>query len=475
MMKMFKRIMALSLAAAVTVTGLSGCGGKTETSAQGTSGGGASSASGTEGGSAPKEVDTVTVWSDNISQKPIRDEQVAAFNEGIGKELGIKIEFTVYGTDYMDTIKLAAGNGDAPDLFRSDSKWLTDFVKAGYVVALEDMDCEASRKLIEMFDPYCIPQRHTMNGKHYTLPYSLTTYKFLINKDLWAKAGLTEADYPKTWAEVRDRAAKITAACNGDAYGFGLGLGTLWTLSSYFTTPAGKWTGHYGYDYANQQFEYSAYAPMLEELYGMAQDGSVLPGYESMDADSLRAQFSAGVIGMMPAASFDCALYNVQFPAECDWAVIDVPTVTGENEYKDFVQPADLLCVGTNALDHYENVMKVMEYFYSDECAAEFYEEAVLIPVRKEAIELAKKEPAGKGFAEFAEGIDNTFLLAMSPDTIVKVKGLTYREVMANYLTVGGDINEILAELDGRYNEALKEISPDELALYLSSDETIKK
>lgn len=467
-MKVFRRIMALSLAAAVAAASLNGCGGSAGTPA-------AQSTDGTGGGSGSKEVDTVVVWSDNISQKPIRDEQVAAFNEGIGKELGIKIEHTVYGTDYMDTIKLAAGNGDAPDLFRSDSKWLTDFVKAGYVVPLEDLDCEASRNLIAMFDPYCLKQRHIINGKHYTLPYSLTTYKFLINEDLWAKAGLTEADYPKTWAQVRECAAKITAASNGDAFGFGLGLGSLWTLSTYLTIPAGKWTGHYGYDYESQQFEYSAYAPMLEEIYGMTQDGSVLPGYETMDADSLRAQFSAGVIGMMPAASFDCALYNVQFPAECEWSVIDVPTVTGDNEFKDFVQPADLLCIGVNAKSHYENVMKVMEYLYSDECAAEFYEEAVLIPVRKEAIEMAKKEPAGKNFAEFAEGIENSFLLEMCPDTVIKVKGLTYREVMANYLTVGGDVKELMAEVDSRYNEALKEISPDELALYLSSNETIKK
>ncbi|PNV60145.1 hypothetical protein C0033_20090 [Clostridium sp. chh4-2] len=465
-MKGLKRVMALSLAAVMAVSGISGCGGKGDAPAGAQSSGGQAGA---------KEIDTVVVWSDNISQKPIRDEQVAAFNEGIGKELGIKVEHTVYGSDYMDTIKLAASNGDAPDLFRSDSKWLTDFVRAGYVVPLEELDCEASRNLIEMFDPYCLKQRHVINGKHYTLPYSITTYKFLINEDLWAKAGLTEADYPKTWAQVRECAAKITKAGNGDAFGFGLGLGSLWTLSTYLTMPAGKWTGHYGYDYEKQQFDYSAYAPMLEQVYGMVEDKSVLPGYETMDADSLRAQFSAGVIGMMPAASFDCALYNVQFPAECDWSVIDVPTVTGDNEFKDFVQPADLLCIGVNAKDHYENVMKVMEYFYSDECAAEFYEEAVLIPVRKEAIELAKKEPAGKGFAEFAEGIENTFLMEMSPDTVIKVKGLTYREVIANYLTVGGDIKELLGEVDSRYNEALKDISPDELALYLSTNDVIKK
>ncbi|HCU30131.1 MAG TPA: ABC transporter substrate-binding protein, partial [Sphaerochaeta sp.] len=46
-------------------------------------------------------------------------------------------------------------------------------------------------------------QAHIFNGKTYTLPYNLTTYGFIINKDLFKQVGLTEKDYPKTWADVR--------------------------------------------------------------------------------------------------------------------------------------------------------------------------------------------------------------------------------------------------------------------------------
>ena len=85
------------------------------------------------------KMETIKVWSDNAHEKEVRDKQIAAFNEGIGKELGINIEYTVYGSNFTDTIKIAAQAGEAPDLFRSDSKWMQEFVDSDYLVALEDL------------------------------------------------------------------------------------------------------------------------------------------------------------------------------------------------------------------------------------------------------------------------------------------------------------------------------------------------
>ena len=85
-------------------------------------------ASGRQAGSAGGPV-TIRVWSDNASEKLLRDAQVAKFNDGRGKELGIKIEYTIYGTNFADAIKTALQAGEAPHLYRSDGKTQGDFIR----------------------------------------------------------------------------------------------------------------------------------------------------------------------------------------------------------------------------------------------------------------------------------------------------------------------------------------------------------
>ena len=294
-------------------------------------------------GAMAEDVTTIYVWSDNAHEKELRNKQIEEFNNGIGKEKGIYIEYTVYGGDYSDSIKIAAKTDEAPDMFRADNKWMQDFVDAGYVVPLTQFP--GSEELIAKYDGLLAKQYHIFNGEVYTLPYNLTTYKFVVNVDLFKAAGLEVPYDGWTWAQVREYAQKITEANAGKAYGFGLSLKSAWTLSSYLTMPAGCNIGHYGYDWNGGKFNFAALTPMLEVVYNMAQvDGSVFPGFEGLDGDGVRAQFSEGRIGIMGAASFDAAVYNEQFPAKCEWAVVPEPCFTEEGHpFKEFVQPNQLL------------------------------------------------------------------------------------------------------------------------------------
>lgn len=411
-------------------------------------------------------METIRVWSDNAHEKELRDKQVAEFNNGIGKELGINIEYTVYGSNYTDTIKIAVQADEAPDLFRSDSKWMQDFVESDFLVAIEDLP--GSEDLLDRYSSLVANQAHVFNGKTYTLPYNLTTYGFVVNKDLFAASGLTEEDYPTTWEEVREVSRIITEASDGKAYGFGIAPGALWTITSFYTMGAGQNIGHYGFDYDTMQFAYSDYNPLISAIDEIVADGSVIPGYETMDADMLRAQFSAGTIGMLGAASFDAAVYNNQFPAQIDWEVIDIPTFDGQApKYKAFGNPTNLLCVGKKALEHPEKALAVLEFFYSDENAAEMYEDGLYIPVRSEAIALASNEPEMKNFSAFAN-FDEIFTMAPVPDTLIQFEGDTYRDAISNIWTDPSvnDVETIMADIDAKYNAALAEVDPAILELY---------
>jgi multiple sugar transport system substrate-binding protein len=409
---------------------------------------------------------TITVWNNAAHEITVREPQIKAFNEGVGKELGIYIDYQTYGDKYADTIKIAAQAGEAPELFSYDSKWAMDFIDAGYLVPLEELP--GSADLLEKFKPYCANQGQIFDGKTYTLPYSLTTYGFVINKDLFAMAGMTEADYPTTWEEVRECAKKITDAAGGSAYGLGLSS-TLWTISSFYTMGNGRNVGHYGYDWNAKQFNYSAYAPLVKAIDEMVADGTVFPGFENLDGDGVRAQFAAGVIGMMGAASFDCSVYVNQFPAVCDWAVIDIPKFSEDaTQFKPFGNAVNLLAVGEKAREHPEKVLKVLEFFYDDANTAEMYENGLYVPVRPEAVALAKTQPTLKGWAQFA-GFSEIFAMPPVPDTLISIEGATYREAMLNAWTNADldDVDGILADVDARYNAALAKADQAKVDLYV--------
>lgn len=418
-------------------------------------------------GALAEDTVTITVWSDNAHEKELRVKQVEEFNKTIGKENGIFVEYSVYGDNYSDSIKIAARTDEAPDMFRADTKWMQDFVDAGYVVPLSDFP--GSEELIERYDGLLAKQYHIFNGKVYTLPYNLTTYKFVVNVDLFKAAGLEVPYEGWTWAQVREYAKKITEVSAGKAYGFGLSLKSAWTLSSYITMPAGCNIGHYGYDWNGGKFNFAALTPIIEEVYGMAQvDGSVFPGFEGLDGDGVRAQFSEGRIGIMGAASFDAAVYNDQFPAKCDWAVVPEPALTEEGHpFKEFVQPTQLLVMGKKAMEHPEKALIVYNYFYSDECAAAMYEQGLYVPIRQQAIDLATRKPEMKGFADFAN-IEQKFVMGAMPDTLISIEGPAYREVIVNLLSGqdGSDIRAALEDCDFRYNKGLEALTPDQLNLF---------
>ncbi|MCL2069183.1 MAG: hypothetical protein FWH00_04710, partial [Oscillospiraceae bacterium] len=151
--------------------------------------------------------------------------------------------------------------------------------------------------------------------------------------------------------------------------------------------------------------------------------------------------------------------YNTQFPAKCDWRIIDIPTFDdGAAPFKEFVDATSLLAVGSASRDNPEKALEVLKFFYSDENMAEMYEHSLYIPFRGEALALATREPEMVGFAAFASVPNNVLILPM-PDTIVEIEGSSYREtVFEIFSNPTGDAAAVLADLDNRFNTALAKL-----------------
>ncbi|MGB8453070.1 MAG: ABC transporter substrate-binding protein [Anaerocolumna sp.] len=460
MKKSAKKVLAMVLVGIMSASLMSGCSKKEESNSNSQEGTAAESSTvNTEGKTEEVKMEKIRVWSSNAHEKELRLQQIEDFNNSIGKEKGIEIEYTVYGSNWMDAMKVAAAAGEAPELFQPSGQFLLDFVKAGYMVPVTDLP--GGDEFVAQYEGSLVKNQHIFNGKVYALPYNLTTFKFIVNDDLFKKAGITE--YPKTWDDVREDAKIITQAGKGQEYGWILGLQSNWMISSYVTRPNAANVGHLGFNWETMKFDYSAFGPVIGAIKGMVDDKSVFPGFEGLDADAARAQFAEGRVGMIVGASFDTAVYNEQFPAKCNWSVIPIPSFTEAGApYKEFVDATSLLGAGTAALDKPEKSLEVMKFFYSDENMAQMYEQSLYIPYRQEAIDLAKSQPAQKGFAEFSNVPEKNLMLP-SPDSNVTVEGDAYRETIMKFFAGGygkEDATTVLADLDDRYNKALGDLDP---------------
>jgi multiple sugar transport system substrate-binding protein len=163
---------------------------------------------------------------------------------------------------------------------------------------------------------------------------------------------------------------------------------------------------------------------------------------------------------MLPAGSFDVAVYNNQFPANFNWRVIDIPVMDANApRLREFVDDMNLLAAGSSARRHLQQAWEVFEFFYSDHNAAEMYEHGLYIPFRQEAIQLARSVPDIRGFADSATTFQPLIRLPM-PDNITPFEGEGYMQSILNIFAspAGTNVRAALREIDNRYNTGLARV-----------------
>ena len=73
---------------------------------------------------------------------------------------------------------------------------------------------------------------------------------------------------------------------------------------------------------------------------------------------------------------------------------------------------------------------------------------------------MAKSKPALKGFSDFAN-IPDKVLMLPTPENIIRVDGTLYRQTISDIFAGVYDdmsVEEVLEDLDKRYNEAFKKL-----------------
>jgi multiple sugar transport system substrate-binding protein len=104
--------------------------------------------------------------------------------------------------------------GSPPDVFYLDAGAFADYASVGSLEPYAET-FEGKEDFYEN-----LRASFTFDGKLYCIPKDFSTLGLVINTALWEKAGLTDADVPKTWDQLRAVAKKLTS---GDQVGLALG------------------------------------------------------------------------------------------------------------------------------------------------------------------------------------------------------------------------------------------------------------
>lgn len=207
-MKMKQSAVVLSAVMAMTLV-LSACGGNNNASNDSQNG---------SAGTSTGEVKTVKVFQ-------FKTEIVEGLNElkvEFEKEYpNIKLDIQTVGggADYAAALKTKFASGDAPDIFSNGGYAEMDL----WGDKMEDLsDQPWVNDLIPM-----AAEPMTKDGKVYGMPMNLEGIGILYNKDLFAKAGITET--PKTLSELEEAAKKLQAI---DVIPFGNAYQEWWLLGN---------------------------------------------------------------------------------------------------------------------------------------------------------------------------------------------------------------------------------------------------
>lgn len=427
--KVIKKIISVSLAAITAVGLISACG----------------------TGDVQKEKVTISVVTNERSIMDVMERLVENYNDTNDKN--IYISYECKDDSYEDYIKTTYTSKNPPDVhLRTGNDNLA--IEAGWFREIPE---DLAEQYQEEFVSDCIEFK---DDKLYSIGLTAGgAQKLLYNKDLFAECGLDPENPPKTFDEMREYAKKITEQGNGVKYGFAMPLKDD-IFSRYYVMIPGAPSGLYnrdGFEPATNKFDFSIYKTMIEYMRSLVSDGSVFPTPYTLDNDTARAQFSEGNVGMIFAAAWDVSVYNDQFPAKCDYGIVDYPVFdTLEGGYPYGISTKNQWYMSSMS-QHPNEQLEVFKWLNSEEVAKALLEENAITASTRKSLQQNIPTSNKKGAVEFAQRTYPLFKIdAPSEPTGLKISGDDRFTTMKNLvLDETLDIDAKLEELTKKYNDAM--------------------
>ncbi|MEX0151021.1 sugar ABC transporter substrate-binding protein [Microbacterium sp. LMI1-1-1.1] len=142
---------------------------------------------------------SVLIGSSGDAETQAVEEAVAAWSEESGVDAQVQV-----ANDLPQQLSQGFAAGSPPDLFYLAPEALAGYAENGFIAPYGD---DLANK--DDFYPSLV-ENFTVDGSFYCAPKDFSTLALIINSDLWAAAGLTDADIPTTWDELASVAQRLT-------------------------------------------------------------------------------------------------------------------------------------------------------------------------------------------------------------------------------------------------------------------------
>ena len=165
---------------------------------------------------AADDVVELTVWHTwgNGAGLDAMNEIADRFNETIGKEKGIFANVNYVAskssgnTTTMEKLMAAISAGEAPDIALLDNFQVASWAAQNALTPLDELMAGVGLSLDDMYD--WAKEGSVYQGSTYSIPYNGDVRCLFVNMDMFEKAGLTEADIPRTIDQLTEVAKKLT-------------------------------------------------------------------------------------------------------------------------------------------------------------------------------------------------------------------------------------------------------------------------
>lgn len=410
---------------------------------------------------APAGVEKVTYFCTVGAYLDTLTAAIEEWNAGEGAEKGVYIEVTSNineGSSANEILMQAGTFHDITDGTNNQAWVLNGWVKDLYEVA--EMDEELAQ-MIEDYSEYFVPGLELVNDMLVGLPLEVVPIKLAVNTDLLDEYGY---EIPTTIDEMVEVAKGITEKSNGEAFGWG---GTSWSYLSrrILMKAVVNSTGTLYWDPNSGTYDFTPFKKIFEAYADMFAAGAVL-GLDDLGIDPIRAEFAEGKVAFFTAPAYDVSVYTAQFPAKCNWTVIDFPAYDeGGAQYKGIYLDRMSQGICAPAFDnsteaHQKAVIEAYKFLNSDELNARIYANGGMIPYKADLIANTEVLVDIPQWAIMGD-ISNYTGCPVMPDTVIPLEGDNFDTVLREVIRGNISFDDAAADLNERYNAAFQEAVED--------------
>ena len=423
-----KRLIALLLAATMTIS-LAACGGS-----------GAASSAPAQGGTAAEETEAeapaeapadstgktlvVNIWDNNQLEglRAIADEWSA--------KTGVKVQINVITwVEYWTLLEAGASGGEMPDVFWMHINEAQKYMRADMLLNLNDYI--AKDDAIDLSNYYeGIVDIYSLDGNQYALPKDHDTIAMIYNKEIFDKYGVEYPNDNWTWDDYAAAAAKIREAGKDDGV-YGTAMNTNDGQDGWYNLIYG-WGGKLISDDnktsgMDDPKTIEAMTWLADNLFPSMPEQNIMA---DTDPDLL---FMSGIVGMMLQGSWMVnTFYTAEQSANYAWAQIPYHDTNGNGQCDEGERVSMYNGLGWAAAantDYPDEAYSLISAFCSEEG-------------QKKQAELGVTMAAYKGcsdaFVSAFEGMDiSPFLTVEESGTLIKHPASRYTTAWEGNFTTG--------------------------------------